>query len=85
LGKKFAVSMPGVGECHSFLRAGASGGPVKKAEDLSTNIRLGKYRYLDIAGNMKRHSMLNDCLVGRAGKKAAGRILDGRDWNEVPG
>jgi len=24
------------------------------------------------------------CLMANEGKKAAGRLLDGREWNEVP-
>lgn len=35
--------------------------------------------------NKKDICFLDDVNLWRVGKKAAGRLLDGREWNEFPG
>ncbi|MBD3251494.1 DUF5131 family protein [Candidatus Uhrbacteria bacterium] len=43
----------------------------------------GEIRYTD--GEQRTQTLLDDdTLVTRVGKKAAGRLLDGREWNEKP-
>jgi protein gp37 len=42
---------------------------------------------IDVAGNPSNDPTLwnaSDALFYRVGKKAAGRLLDGREWNEMP-
>jgi protein gp37 len=37
-----------------------------------------------LEGRKPKHSPYRDSLVAHVGKKAAGRLLDGREWNEMP-
>jgi protein gp37 len=45
-----------------------------------------RIRLTDAGGNGSDLSASggNDCWMNRAGKKSAGRLLDGREWNEFP-
>jgi len=56
-----------------------------------TKVNANNYISWDISGRVHRGSLLNDTTgfrthvwAERVGKKAAGRLLDGREWNEVP-
>ena len=52
--------------------------------DYSNNyVDRGKSRWLNLAGGCGFHGD-RFCVMRRVGKKAAGRLLDGREWNEVP-
>ena len=53
--------------------------------DYSNNyIDRGKSRWLNLAGGCGFHGD-RFCVMRRVGKKAAGRLLDGRTWDEMPG
>lgn len=39
----------------------------------------------DLIPKMREHTYVGDQYMMRVGKKNAGRILDGREWNEYPG
>lgn len=43
-----------------------------------------KKRLLKISVNKKREIILDDLNMLRVGKKKAGRLLDGKEWNEYP-
>lgn len=43
----------------------------------------GSERYLNLAGGHGFHGE-RVCFIRRVGMKAAGRMLDGREWNELP-
>lgn len=41
-------------------------------------------QYVGAHFSVQRHKFDDDNLASRVGKKAAGRLLDGREWNEMP-
>lgn len=50
--------------------------------------QLGKLKFMRPDGSfLNKGDFLDASMIGvwRAGKKAAGRLLDGREWNEMPG
>lgn len=47
-------------------------------------LRRGKVLHLHAPGNPEGYFRRGDAHVRQVGKKAAGRLLDGREWNEVP-
>lgn len=52
--------------------------------DYSNNyVDFGKSRWLNFDGGCGFHGD-RFCVMRRVGKKAAGRLLDGREWNEMP-
>jgi len=53
--------------------------------DEGGDLRRGHVRYLQGDGREPDgHFRRGDAAVARVGKKAAGRLLDGREWNRVP-
>lgn len=52
---------------------------------LVTSANLEKMRVIGIDGKQGNKENGPYALVRRMGKKAAGRLLDGREWNEMPG
>lgn len=50
------------------------------------------FHYIDVAGKRNRRPRIAEinwprwkkCRLSRVGKKTAGRLLDGREWNEMP-
>lgn len=53
--------------------------------DLGGEFRRGSVRIVKPVGKNDGHFRRGDALMRRVGKKAAGRELDGREWNEYPG
>jgi hypothetical protein len=53
----------------------------------SVHLRNGEIRNCVVATPTDRWGRDNamDCTYCRVGKKLAGRLLDGREWNEIPG
>lgn len=59
--------------------------PATAGFDEGAAVRSGHVRYLQGDGREPDgHFRRGDAAVRRVGKKAAGRMLDGREWNEVP-
>ncbi len=52
--------------------------------DLGRELRRGTVRHLHAPGNPEGHYRKGDVYVRRIGKEAAGSLLDGRIWNQVP-
>jgi protein gp37 len=70
-----------------FFKQFGEWAPVGKSltqKDLTAGIKSEAFRYVDINGNIASHSMSQDCLMERVGKKKAGRELDGHTWDEIP-
>lgn len=60
-------------------------GPAEQHENLSTAIQPGVISFSgDFSPGFHRDRPSDDALIVRVGKKAAGRMLDGREWNEFP-
>lgn len=53
--------------------------------DLGSDTRTGKVCFVQLNREPDGHFRKGDKIMRRIGKKAAGRLLDGREWNEVPG
>ena len=52
--------------------------------DLGGDMRRGKAMIMHAPGNEEGYFRKGDAWVKKVGKKAAGRLLDGREWNEMP-
>lgn len=52
--------------------------------DLGGDLRRGYTRHLHAPGNPEGHFRRGDAYVSRVGKHNAGRLLDGRTWDEFP-
>lgn len=52
--------------------------------DLGGELERGTVEHLHAVGNPEGHFRRGDAYVRRVGKKRAGRLLDGRTWDEVP-
>ena len=52
--------------------------------DLGGELKRGTVMHLHAPGNPEGYFRHGDAYVRRMGKKRAGRMLDGREWDEVP-
>ncbi len=57
---------------------------VRAGGDLGADMRRGQIRIVKAHGENDGHFRPGDTLMRRVGKIATDRLLDGREWNEVP-
>jgi len=57
---------------------------VEPGGDLGADMRSDRVRIVKPVGDNDGHFRRGDALMRRTGKKAAGRVLDGRTWGEYP-
>lgn len=55
--------------------------PAEQFEGIPGN---GEWGTIGLSGNYMQFTANHDQLIYRMGKHAAGRLLDGREWNEIP-
>lgn len=69
-----------------FFKQWGEWGPaeVLAGGDLGGELRRGTVQHLHAPANPPGHFTRGDAYVRRLGKKAAGRLLDARTWDEVP-
>ncbi|KPU83975.1 hypothetical protein JI58_06585 [Marinosulfonomonas sp. PRT-SC04] len=56
----------------------------KAGGDLGGEMRKDKVRFVQFNREPDGHFRKGDVIMKRVGKAAAGRLLDGREWNEMP-